>query len=95
LRSIRECDINRLEGWRHHFGERVIKPRLKPAIALVILSIPLACAIVGYGMGRQNIVASNGPGTARVQVSMPPSTVIHPPMICRNGVCAELKASAP
>jgi len=73
----------------------VIKPRLKPAIALVILSVPLACAIVGYGMGRQNTLASTGPRIARVQVSMPPSTVIHAPMICRNGVCAELKAGAP
>jgi hypothetical protein len=89
------------KGWRYQFGERVIKPRLNPGTALAIISVTLAmsvalvCAIVGYGMGRQNIVASTELRTARVQVSMPPSTVIHPPMICRNGVCAELKAGAP
>jgi hypothetical protein len=27
-----------------------------------------------------------------LQLALPPSTVIHPPMICRKAGCAELKA---
>ncbi len=75
----------------------MIKPRLKPAIPLAILGLSLTGAILGPGIGRQDTAksADAAASTPAVKLSLPPSTVIHPPMICRQGGCSELKQGAP
>jgi hypothetical protein len=72
-----------------------LKPRLKPAIALAIFGLSLTGALLGSGLGRPDTRKMAEPPSAAVQLSLPPSTVIHPPMICRQDGCAELKQGAP
>jgi hypothetical protein len=97
LRCYGEYVYKRNKGWRYQFGERVIKPRLQPAIIFAIVGLSLTGAILGSGIGRQDTPKSADPSasTQAVKLSMPPSTVIHPPMICRQGACSELKQGAP
>jgi hypothetical protein len=58
----------------------VIKPRLKPAIALAILGLSLTGAILGSGIGRQDTAksADAAASTPAVKLSLPPSTVSIP-----------------
>ena len=70
-------------------------PRLKSASLFAILALSLAGAILGYGIGRPDAAGSNEPPMHAIQLSLPPSTVIHPPMICRKDGCAELTPGAP
>jgi hypothetical protein len=72
----------------------VTTPRLKSASLFAVLSLTLAGAILGYGIGAEDTDASNPP-FRHPEISVPPSTVIHAPMICRKDGCAELQPSAP
>jgi hypothetical protein len=78
----------------------VVKPALKSAIVFALLVLPLAGAILGFGIGRldaptTDVARGTEPPAHTIHLSLPPPTVIHPPMICRNGECSELKAGAP
>jgi hypothetical protein len=96
LHERRRYGIYRTKGWRYQFGERVfLKPRLKPSIALAIFGLSLTGAILGSGLGRPETRKVAELPSPTVKLSLPPSTVIHPPMICRQGGCSELKQGAP
>jgi len=96
LHERRGYGIYSFKGWRYQFGERVfLKPRLKPSIALAIFGLSLTGAILGSGLGRPDTRKMAGPPSSTVKLSLPPSTVIHPPMICRRDGCSELKQGAP
>jgi hypothetical protein len=72
----------------------VTKPGSESAVAFAILGLALAGAVLGYGLGRQATATSDEPAAPTVKLSLPPSTVIHPPIVCHKDVCEELRASA-
>jgi hypothetical protein len=69
---------------------------MQAAIIFVTLGLSLTGAILGSGIGHLDTAksAEASPSTPAVKLSLPPSTVIHPPMICRQGGCSELKQGA-
>jgi hypothetical protein len=73
----------------------VTKPGSESAIVMLIAGLTLAGCVLGYGIGHQIGAKHRDPAASTLPLALPPSTVIHPPMICRNGGCAELKAGPP
>lgn len=82
-----------------------MKPGRKSTVGFALLILPLAGVILGSGTGRPDaskdrvaanyVAGGDAPASHTIKLSLPPSTVIHPPMICRHGECRELTASAP
>ncbi len=70
------------------------KPRSESAVVFTLLGLALAGAVLGYGIGHQDTSRIDEPAASNLPLALPPSTIIHPPMICRQGGCAELKASS-
>lgn len=76
------------------------KPGPLSASLMSILSLALAGAVVAFGLGRQspadgmNAVGNTALANdlpAHPRLAVPPSTIMHPPIICRQEGCAEIK----